>query len=88
MCVCVREERERRSTATLQLHPLLLESLNTDDTGLSQSTLDGLHTILQTSATATLMSDHVPSLVPRLLALASRPDSMVSGWHVDNIVFE
>jgi DNA repair/transcription protein MET18/MMS19 len=58
------------------LHPLLLESLDTDDAGLSQSTLDGIHTILQNPTSAVLMSDSVPSLVPRLLTLATRPDSM------------
>ena len=60
-----------------QLHPLLLESLNTDDAGLSQSTLEGIHTILQNPTSAALMSDSVPSLVPRLLTLATKPDSMV-----------
>jgi DNA repair/transcription protein MET18/MMS19 len=58
------------------LHPLLLESLNSEEPGLSQSTLEGLHTILQNAASASAMTDHLPSLVPRLLELASRPDSM------------
>ena len=59
-----------------QLLPLLLESLGSEDTGLSQSTLEGLLPLIQDAPGA--VSDHVTTLVPSVLALASTPDSMVS----------
>ena len=59
-----------------QLLPLLLESLDTEDTGLCLSTLEGLHSLVE--ATPTAVTDHVPTLVPRLLKLAKVPESMVT----------
>lgn len=59
-----------------QLLPLLLESLGSEDTALRQSTLEGLHPLIQDAPG--VVSDHMPSLIPRLLLLATVPDSMVS----------
>lgn len=67
----------------LQLHPLLMESLNSDEAGLSLSTLTGLQAIM--TVTPSSISDHVPTLIPRLLALVTRSDSMVKQTH--NILY-
>ena len=59
-----------------QLLPLLLASLGSEDAGLSHSTLEGLLPLIQDAPSA--VSDHVNTLIPRVLALASTADSMVS----------
>ena len=67
-----------------QLLPLLLESLGSEDAGLSQSTLDGLLPLIQDAPGA--VSDHVTTLVPSVLALASTPDSMVSCQPINDLL--
>ena len=53
-----------------------MESLESEEAGLSQSTLEGLHSLIQ-DAPGT-MSNHMTTLIPRFLALAVTPSSMVS----------
>ena len=60
-----------------QLLPLLLESLACEEGGLRVSTLEGLLSLIHD--VPHIISEHVPSLVPRLLDLARAPDSMVRG---------
>ena len=60
-----------------------MESLNSDEAGLSLSTLTGLQAIM--TVTPSSISDHVPTLIPRLLALVTRSDSMVKQTH--NILY-
>ena len=59
-----------------QLLPLLLESLQCNEAGLRVSTLEGLLSLLHDAPQ--VVSEHVPSLVPRLLELARAPESMVA----------
>lgn len=59
----------------MQLLPLLLESLQCSEAGLRVSTLEGLLSLIHDAPQ--VISEHVPTLVPRLLELARAPESMV-----------
>ena len=59
----------------LQLLPILMESLDRGEAELKVSTLEGLMAV--TEDAPTIITSHVPTLIPKLLELAKCPDTMV-----------
>ena len=59
----------------LQLLPILMESLDRGEAELKVSTLEGLMAV--TEDAPTIITSHVPALIPKLLELAKCPDTMV-----------
>lgn len=59
----------------LQLLPILIQSLDSSEVELKVSTLEGLTAVTQDAPS--VITSHVPTLIPKLLELAKCPDTMV-----------
>ena len=59
----------------LQLFPILVQSLDSSEVELKVSTLEGLTVVTQDAPS--VITSHVPTLIPKLLELAKCPDTMV-----------